>query len=160
MVGRLMQLMQYSHLSAHLGCSRKNSIAEIVLGDHLRTAECKENATFLDALQTLHIETGIALQCIAQSSTVLGKGWRIEHDEVVLLVVLVKILESIFSESLMTGITWEVERHIIVSQLYSLGTAVYRVYLLGIATHGINREATCVAEHIEHALALGILLQE
>lgn len=94
------------------------------------------------------------------SCTVLGKGRRVEHDEVILLVVLVKILESIFAESLMTGITGEVERYIIVGQLYGLGTAVYRVYLLGISTHGINREATCIAEHIEHALALGILLQE
>ena len=85
MVGRLMQLMQDSHLSAHLGCSRKNSIAEIVLCDHLRTAESKEDASFLDALQALHIETGITLQGIAQSCTVLGKGWRIEDDEIILL---------------------------------------------------------------------------
>ena len=160
MVGRLMQLVQDAHLSASLGSSGKDGIAEIILGYHLRATECKEDSALLDALQSLHVQTGISLQCIMQGCTVLGKGWRIEDDEVILLVMVIEILESILADSLMTCIAREVESDILIGQLDGLGTAVYRVDSLGFTTHCIDRETACIAEHIEHALALGIMLQE
>ena len=41
MVSRLMELMENTHLPAGLGSSREDGIAEMILGNHLRTAEGK-----------------------------------------------------------------------------------------------------------------------
>ena len=138
MVGRLMQLVQDAHLSASLGCCRKDGIAEIVLRHHLRAAECKQDATLLDALQSLHVQAGISLQGIMQGCTVLGKGWWVQDDEVILLVVVIEILECILADCLMTRIARKVLGDVLIGQLDCLGTAVYGVDSLGITTHGID----------------------
>ena len=64
MVSGLMQLMQDSYLSPSLCSCSKDSITEIILGNYLRTTKGKQDATLLDALQALHVETRIAFQCI------------------------------------------------------------------------------------------------
>ena len=160
MVGRLMQLVQDAHLSSCLSCCSKHCVAELILRYHLRAAESKEDTTLLNTLQTLHIQAGITLQCITQSRTVLGKSRRIKNYQIILLVVFVEILESIFADSLMASISREVKRNILIGQFYSLGTAVYRVNSLSLASHRINREAASIAEHVEHTLTLGIMLEQ
>ena len=138
MIGWLMQLMQDANLSSSLGCCGKHSVAEIILGYHLRAAEGEEDSTLLDSLQTLHIQTSISLQRIAQRRTVLGKGRRIEDDEIILLVVLIQILEGILAECLVAWVAREVESDVLIGQLDCLGAAIYGVNHLGIAAHGID----------------------
>ncbi len=60
----------------------------------------------------------------------------------------------------MAWVAREVESDVLIGQLDRLGTAVHGVNRLGIATHGIDRETAGIAEHVEHALALGIMLQQ
>ena len=60
MIGGLMQLMEDAHLTACLSSSREDGIAEMILGNHLRTAERKEDATLLNFLESLVIQAGIA----------------------------------------------------------------------------------------------------
>ena len=83
MVGRLVQLVQDAHLALGQGCCREDGITEMVLGDHLRAGECKEDAATLNLLEGLLVESGIALQGIVQGTAVLGKGWRVEDDEII-----------------------------------------------------------------------------
>ena len=82
-IGRLMQLMQDTHLTLCKGCCRKYRIAEMVLRDHLRTREREENATLLNLLESLLIQAGVALQRIMQGTTMLGEGRWIENNEVI-----------------------------------------------------------------------------
>ena len=138
MIGWLMQLVQDANLSSCLGCCSKHSVAEIILGNHLRAAEGEEDSTLLDSLQALHVQAGISLQRIAQRCTVLGKGWRIEDDEIILLVVLIQILERILAECLVAWVAREVESDVFIGQLDCLGAAVHGVNRLGIAAHGID----------------------
>ena len=138
MIGWLMQLVQDANLSSCLGCCSKHSVAEIILGYHLRAAECEEDSTLLNSLQALHVQTGISLQRIAQRRTVLSKGRRIEDDEIILLVVLIQILEGILTECLVAWVSREVESDVLIGQLDSLGAAVHGVNRLGIAAHGID----------------------
>lgn len=84
-VGRLVQLMQDAHLALGQGSSREDGVAEMVLGNHLRTGERKEDATTLYLLKGLLVESRIPLQGIVQGTPVLGKGRRIKDDEVVTL---------------------------------------------------------------------------
>ena len=95
-----------------------------------------------------------------QCCSVLSECRWVEDDEVVLLVVLIEILEGILAECLMTLVTREIERDVLIGQFDGLGTAIHGVYLLGIASHRIDGETAGIAEHVEHALALGILLQK
>ena len=83
MIGRLMQLMQDAHLTTCQGRSRKDSIAEMVFRNHLRARERKEDATLFNLLERLLVQSGVALQGIMQRTTMLGKGRRVENDEVI-----------------------------------------------------------------------------
>ena len=56
-----MQLVQYSYLAVRLDGCGEHGVAEIVLCHNLRTAECEQDAAWLDALQTFHVKTGVAL---------------------------------------------------------------------------------------------------
>ena len=47
-----------------------------------------------------------------ERTTVLGKGGRIENDQVILVTSLFQILERILTEGLMTLIAWEIQFHI------------------------------------------------
>ena len=61
MVGRLVQLVKDAHLSSRLCCRRKDSIAEMIFCDNLTATECEKNTARLDALEALHIQSGIPL---------------------------------------------------------------------------------------------------
>ena len=88
----------------------------------------------------------------------LGKGRRVEDDEVVLVVMGIEILERIVAVSLVTAVAGEVQGHIEIGQFDGLGAAVYRVDRLGTAPHGIYRKTARVAEHVEYISATGIVL--
>ena len=60
----------------------------------------------------------------------------------------------------MTAVTREVEIHILIGQLYRFGAAIYRMHEFGIASHGIYGKASGIAEHIQYALAFGIMFQK
>ena len=80
MVGRLVQLVQDAYLAPCLGSSREDGITEMILRDHLRATECEKDATWLNHLHRLHIQTGITLEGVVQGTAVLGKGWRVKDD--------------------------------------------------------------------------------
>ena len=52
------------------------------------------------------------------------------------------------------------EFDILVGEVDGLSRAIYRVYQVGPPTHGIERETTGVAEHVQHVAPLGIAFQE
>ena len=160
MVSRLMQLVQNANLSSSLRSCSKHSVAELILGHHLRAAEGKKDTTLLNTLQALYIQAGITLQRITQSRTVLGKSRRIQNYQIILLIMFIKIFEGIFADSLMTCIPREIERNILIGQFYRLGTAVNRVNSLSLTSHRINRKSSGIAEHVEHTLSLGIMLEQ
>ncbi len=60
----------------------------------------------------------------------------------------------------MAAVTGEVHVDVESCEFNGFRTAVYRVHQFGSATHGIDREATRIAEHIEHATALGVTLEQ
>ena len=90
----------------------------------------------------------------------LGESGWIKNDEIIAVVVTVEIIESIVADGLMALITGEVHSHVELRELNSLCAAVYRMHNLGTASHGIDREASRIAEHVKHALALGIVLKQ
>lgn len=61
MVGGLMQLMEDAHTASCLGSGREDGITEMLLRDHLATAEREEDAAALDALEPLEIQARITL---------------------------------------------------------------------------------------------------
>ena len=66
-----------------------------------------------------------------------GKGRGIENDEIVALD-FIQILESVFTESLVTRIAWEIQFYVATGQFDGLGRTVDRVNRLCTATHGIE----------------------
>ena len=119
MIGRLMQLMEYAHLASCLCSSGKDGIAEIVLCNDLRTGEGEDDATWLYLFQCLHIETCIALQGIVKSSTVLGKGWGVENDDIVVACCLFEVLEGILAYRSMAWVIREIEVYVLCGEFDS-----------------------------------------
>ena len=108
MVSRLVKLMKDTHTTSCLGSCCEDRVAEMLLGNHLATAEREEDASALDALEASEIQARITLQRVVESATMLSKRRRIEHDEIVLILVGIEEFEGIVAESLMTDIIWEV----------------------------------------------------
>ncbi len=160
MVGGLMQLVQDAHVAVSQSRRREYRIAEVVLGHHLRAGECEQYATRLNLLECLHVKTGISLQRIVQCTTVLGERRRVEDNQVVVATGTLQILERILAISLVTLVTGEVQLHVLCGQLNSLGTAIHRVDKLRPTPHGVEREATGIAEHIKHLLAIRELFEQ
>ena len=138
MVGRLVKLMQNAYFAPCLCSSCEDGLPEVVLCYNLRAAESEENSAGFDSFKTLEVQSCISTQSVLQSLSVFGKGRRVEDDEIILSVVIVKILEGILTDSFMSCVTWEVELDIPVCQFYGLGRAVHRVYQLSPASHGID----------------------
>ena len=162
MIGWLVQLVQDAYLTPGKGGSRKDGIAEMVFGHNLRARERKEDATLVYLLKCLLVQTGIALQRIVQGSAMLGKGRRVEDDKVVmmLLVDALQELKCVFAEGFVTRVAREIQLHVLLGQLDGLARAVHAMHQLGATPHGIERETTSIAEHIQDALAVGILFQQ
>ena len=137
-VGRLMQLVEDANLTTCQGGSSKDGIAEMILRDDLRTTEGEENPTRLYLLERLVVQAGIAFERIMECPTVLGKGRRIENNQVILVASLLKELEGILAESLMTLVAREVELYVAVGEFDGLGTTVDRVHQLSPSAHGIE----------------------
>ena len=87
MVGRLVQLVHNAHLATCLCGSREHGIAELVFGDYLAATECEEQATWLDALESLCVESRITFKCVVKCSAMLGESRWVEHNEVVFILV-------------------------------------------------------------------------
>ena len=87
MVRWLMQLVHNTHLATCLCGGREHSIAELVFGDYLAATECEEQATGLDALEALCVESRIAFKRVVKCSAMLGESRRVEHNEVVFILV-------------------------------------------------------------------------
>jgi len=104
-VCRLMQLMQYAHVSSALRRCRKYCQTELILVHSLRATECKHNAARLNLAKGDGVKTRIPLQRTWQSVLVLGKGRGVKHNEVVVAASLLQEFEGIFGKSLMTCIT-------------------------------------------------------
>ena len=109
MVARLGKLVKDAHTTSALGSCSKDSIAEVLLVHHLRAREGKEDTTRLNLLECLGIELAISAEGITQGIAVLGKRWRVEDDQVVLVAHTVEVLERIFGISLVTLIAREGE---------------------------------------------------
>ena len=87
-------------------------------------------------------------------SAMFRKGRRVKYNKVVYVIGIIQKLECIFTICLVTFITWEVQLYVCVSQLDSLCAAVNGMYRLRSASHSIERETTCIAEHVEYRLSL------
>lgn len=159
-VGGLVELMENADVATALGSSCEHRETELVLVDCLRTREGEDNSAWLDFLKGDGVETRVAFESIAQGILVLSKGWRVEHDEVVVATCAVEKSEGVFGISLVARIFGEVEGDVAACEFDSLGRDIDAMYTLGTATHRVDGEATSVAEHIEHRAAFGILLQE
>ena len=83
MVGRLMQLVQYSYKSFALSGSRKDGQTELIFAHGLRTTERKEQSAGLYFFKSHCVQSRIALQRIVDGTAMFGKGRRVKHDEIV-----------------------------------------------------------------------------
>lgn len=153
-VGGLVELVQNPHCPSCLCGGCEHSVAEIVFRDNLRTRESEQYSAFLYMLESLDVQPCVPLQCIAQCSTVLCKSRRVKDDEVIFVAIFLKELEGILTESPVSGVVWEVHVHISVGQFDGFARTVDRVHDFRTATHGVEREASRVAEHVQHTFAL------
>ena len=80
----------------------------------------------------------------------LSKGRWVEDDEVVFVLDVIEEFESIDSIGFVTRVAREVEFDVFVGEFDSFGRTVDRVDEIGTTAHSIERETTCVAEHIEY----------
>ena len=60
----------------------------------------------------------------------------------------------------MAGIAGEIEFNILPRELNSLGTTVNRMNQLRSSSHGVDRKTARIAEHVEHATPLCIVLEK
>ena len=60
----------------------------------------------------------------------------------------------------MPFITWEVQFHIGIGEFNGLGAAIHGMNQLCPTPHGIERKASGITEHVQHALTLRELLQQ
>lgn len=87
MVGWLMQLVHNANLATCLCGGCEHGITELVFGDYLAATECEEQATWLDALEALCVESCITFKCVVKCSTMLGESRWVEHNEIVFVLV-------------------------------------------------------------------------
>ena len=159
-VGRLSELMKDGDTSVSHSGRGENHGSELLLADDLRARESEKNAAGLNDLESLGVETPIALESVLEDSDMLGESGRVEDDEVILLSGVLHEMESVFGESLVPGVGGEVTFDILPSEFDGALGAIDRVDELGAATEGEEREAAGVAESIEDTLAAAILLDE
>lgn len=160
MVGRLDELVQYAHVASRLLCGGEDGEAEVLLAYYLRAGEGEENASGAYLLEGFGVELAVSLQGIVEYPAVFGKGGRVEDDEVIVAAHGVEVLEGVFGKCLVACIAGEVQLYVAAGEVYGLCRAVYRVYELCSASHGVEREAACVAEHIEYGTSVRISFEE
>ena len=69
----------------------------------------EDDASRLDFPESNSIQTGVALQRIAECILMLGESRRVQHDEIIVVTSLLEEFERIFGKRLMTRIAREVE---------------------------------------------------
>lgn len=158
-ISGLMELVEDAHMSTTLSSCCEDGKTELVLVDSLTAAESEYNAARAYLLESYSVETSVALESIAQSILVLGKSWRVEHDEIVVATGTFEILESVFAEAFVLCIG-EVESNIGIGELDSACAGIDAVDVVGSATEGIYTETASVAEHVEDVLATGIFFEK
>lgn len=95
----------------------------------------------------------------------LGEGGGIEDDEVVAIGIVtsghgVKETEGVLGEGFVAWIVGEVEGDVRAGDVDGTGTAVNRMDELGTTSHGVEGEASGIAEHVEHAAVVGVALEK
>ena len=159
-VGGLVQLMEQSNLAMRKCSRREHSHAELFLTDGLRTAEGEEQTSRRHLLHCSSVQFGVALYCMSHSIAMLGKRRRIEDYQIIGFRHRIQEFEGVFGKGLMASIIREVELDVRVHQVDSLLTAVDGMNQSGSSTHSIDAETACVAEHVQHPTAFGILFDE
>lgn len=121
MIGRLGELVHDAHTASALCSCCEDGIAEVLLAYYLGAGEGEEDAARTYLLECLGIELGVAAEGIAEGSTMLGKGRRVEDDEVVLPSHAVEILEGVFGKGFMAGIAGKIKLYIGTGKVDGLG---------------------------------------
>ena len=152
--------MKNAYAAACLRGSRKHSTPEILLAHYLRTGESEKNAAGTDLLECLGIQFGVAPERIAQRVAVFGKRRGIENNEIILIAHAVEKLEGIFCKSLVAAVAREIQFNVLAGKVDRLGRTVDRMNQLRPPAHGIKREASGVAEHVEHRASAGIAFKQ
>ena len=93
--------MEDAHLTTSLCGSREDSLSKIVLCDYLRATKGKQDSSGLNLFKSFDVQSCITTQSILQRTTVFCKGRRVENDKIILTIMVVKIFESILTDSLM-----------------------------------------------------------
>ena len=91
---------------------------------------------------------------------VLSKGWRVENDKVIIRVDILQILHSVARNSLVLSLVAKVKAHILVGKLDSTLREVDRYHLTSTSRQRSNREATSIAECVEHLTASRVLAHQ
>ena len=90
----------------------------------------------------------------------LSKSRWVKHNQIILVLILSHELECLLSKRFVWRIISKIVCHIATHQVNCLLAHIYRVHQFCSATQGIDRETARIAEHIEHLLTLGIMLQQ
>ena len=112
-----------------------------------------------NALERLHVQSGITLQGIMQSPSVLGKSRWVKNNQVIDIIRIVKEFERIITECLMPFIAREVQFHIGIGEFNGLGAAIHGMNQLCPTPHGIERKASGITEHVQYPLVFGVPFQ-
>lgn len=160
-VGGLMELVEDTHVAAALRGGGEDGEAELLLIHGLRATEGEDDAAGLYLLERNGVEPRVAFQGLRYCAAVLGKGRRVEDNEVVTRRGVFQELESVFGKGFMARANGgEVERDVGVGEVDGFCAGIYGVDQLCAAAQGIYAEAARIAEHVEHAAAFGIMLEE
>ena len=90
----------------------------------------------------------------------LGKCGRVKNDEVVRYRHSVQVFECVLGIGFMACIAREIQFHIGIYKIHSLGATVYAMHQLCFSAHGIDTESASVTEHIQDILSLRVTLNQ
>lgn len=159
--------MQDADTSSDAGSRTEDSQTEGLFVHRLGAREGEEYATRTDLPDSLGVDTLVTTQGIAYGVAMLGKSRRIEDDQIIICDFrfmicdfLIEEIEGIDGIGMMTRVVGEVASHVDIDQVDGFLADIDRIDSTGTATQGIEREASGVAEHIEHVLATRIALDE
>lgn len=121
MVGRLVKLMEDAHVAATLGGSGEDGEAELVLVDRLRARKGEDDAAGANLAEGDGVEARVAFNGVAQRVFVLGKGRRVEDDEVVVAAGAFEKSERILGIGFVARVVGEVESDVLAREFDGLG---------------------------------------
>lgn len=121
MVGRLVKLMEDAHVAATLGGSGEDGEAKLVLVDCLRARKGENDAAGANLAESDGVEARVAFNGVAQRVFVLGKGRRVENDEVVVVAGAFEKSERILGIGFVARVVGEVESDVLAREFDGLG---------------------------------------